>query len=56
MYTGTLINDLMTTVEQVERNVRQVAVERELHEIFCMQVPVNESDQIFARQVFMGAA
>jgi hypothetical protein len=56
MYTGTLITDLMTAVERAERNVRQVAVERELHEIFSMQIPVTEGDQIFARQVFMGAA
>jgi hypothetical protein len=56
MYTGTLISDLMTTVERVEQNAQQVAVERELHEIFSMQLPVSERGQIFARQVFMGAA
>jgi hypothetical protein len=56
MYTGTLINDLMTTVERVEQNERQIAVERELHEIFSMQILMTEGDQIFARQFFMGAA
>jgi len=56
MYTGTLIKDLMTTAERVEQNARQIAVEGELHEIFSMQIPVTEGEQIFARQVFMGAA
>ena len=56
MYTGTLITDLMMTVERVEQNVRQSAVERELHEIFSMQIPVAEGERIFTGQVFMGAA
>jgi hypothetical protein len=56
MFTGTLINDLMATVERAEQNVRQIADERELHEIFSMQIPVTEGGQIFARQAFMGAA
>jgi hypothetical protein len=53
MHTGTLISDLMATVEQVGLAAqRQEAADRqELHSIFAMQIPVNEGDQ-----VFMGAA
>jgi hypothetical protein len=53
MYTGTLINDLMATVEQVGQKVqqRQTAEQYELHAIFAMQIPMAEGDQIF-----MGAA
>ncbi len=53
MYTGTLINDLMATVEQVglRTQQQQVAEQGELHAIFAMQIPVHENDQIF-----MGAA
>ena len=53
MYTGTLINDLMATVEQVRQKVqqRQAAEQYELHAIFAMQIPMAESDQLF-----MGAA
>ncbi len=53
MYTGTLIGDLMATVEQAELRAEQqrVAVDQELHAIFAMQIPVTEGDQ-----VFMGAA
>jgi hypothetical protein len=53
MYTGTLISDLMATVEQVGLRMqeRQASEQQELHAIFAMQIPVTESDQIF-----MGAA
>jgi hypothetical protein len=53
MYTGTLIRDLMATVEQAELRAEQYrsANDRELHAIFAMQIPVTEGDQ-----VFMGAA
>ena len=53
MYTGTLISDLMETVDQVglRTQQQQVAEQRELHGIFAMQIPVHENDQIF-----MGAA
>jgi hypothetical protein len=53
MYTGTLINDLMATVEQVRETVQQRQAEEqyELHAIFAMQIPMAESDQLF-----MGAA
>ena len=52
MYTGTLIRDLTVTVERVEERSRQqlVADERELHEIFAMQIASPGG------QVFMGAA
>jgi len=53
MYTGTLIGELMATVEQAERRAEhsRIASERELPAIFALQVPITESDQ-----VFMGAA
>ena len=53
MYTGTLINDLMATVERAEQKAEQqrVAYERELHAIFAMQIPLSQGDQ-----VLMGAA
>ncbi len=53
MHTGTLISDLMATVERVGQKTRQqrTAEQEELHAIFSMQIPVPDSDQIF-----MGAA
>jgi len=53
MYTGTLISDLMATVERAQQRVEQqrMAEQRELHEIYSMQIPVLQSDR-----VFMGAA
>jgi hypothetical protein len=53
MYSGTLIRDLMSTVERVEQRVerKRVAEERELHVIFSMQIPVERSERIY-----MGAA
>ena len=53
MYTGTLISDLMATVERVGQKVerQRVADDRELRAIFAMQIPVVEGDQIY-----MGAA
>jgi hypothetical protein len=53
MHTGTLIRDLMATVERVERAgpQQEAADQQELHAIFAMQIPVTKSDQ-----VFMGAA
>jgi hypothetical protein len=53
MYTGTLISDLMATVERVEHaaHQQQIAEEQELHAIFAGQFPVTQNDQ-----VFMGAA
>jgi len=53
MYTGTLIQDLMAIVDQAEQRAEQqrIAEQRELHEIFSMQIPVTELDR-----VYMGAA
>ena len=53
MYKGTLIQDLMAIVDQAEQRAEQqrIAEQRELHEIFSMQIPVTELDR-----VYMGAA
>ncbi|MGO9083759.1 MAG: hypothetical protein ACLQBK_00895 [Candidatus Sulfotelmatobacter sp.] len=57
MYTGTLIRDLMATVEQAElraeqrERLRRMEEEQELRAIFAMQIPIIEGDH-----VFMGAA
>ena len=53
MYTGTLITDLLTVVQQAERTVRrhQTALDEELHAIFSMQIPIIDGDQLL-----MGAA
>jgi hypothetical protein len=57
MFTGTLIRDLMATVEQVERRLELqhaaelLAEKQELHAIFSMQIPVVLNDR-----VYMGAA
>jgi hypothetical protein len=51
MYTGTLIQDLMAVVERVERKAEQRRMDKELHEIYSMQIPIADGDHIF-----MGAA
>ena len=52
MHTGTMISDLMATVERVEQKAATAGtIAEELHAIFSMQIPVAEGDQ-----VFMGAA
>lgn len=53
MYTGTLIRDLMATVERAEQTAEQkrLADMHELHRIYALQVPVTRADQIL-----MGAA
>jgi hypothetical protein len=53
MYTGTLIRDLMATVERAKLRAdeQRVAEERELQEIFAMQIPVVED-----REFLRGAA
>jgi len=53
MYTGTLIRDLLATVERTEHRVRQkqVADERELQMLFDIQIP-GLQDEAF----FVGAA
>ncbi len=47
MYTGTLITDLTVAVERAEQKAEQRRITEELHEIFTMQIPVNEGDQVF---------
>jgi hypothetical protein len=51
MYTGTLIEDLIATVERIEKKLEQRRIDEELHEIFSMRIPTSESDRIL-----MGAA
>jgi hypothetical protein len=53
MYTGTLIQDLMTIVDRAEQRAEQqrIADEQELCAVFAMQIPLTESDT-----VLMGAA
>jgi hypothetical protein len=53
MYTGTLIRDLMATVERVELGVRQqqLVEEMELQRMFELQEP-----PMWSRQMFAGAA
>ena len=53
MYTGTLIEDLMAAVDQAQAKAKQrrISEARELHEIFSMQIPIQDDGQIL-----MGAA
>ena len=46
MYTGTVIHDLMKTAERVANQAEQ-QIKEELHEIFTMQVAINEDDQVY---------
>jgi len=48
MYTGTLINDLMTTVERAERGAlqKQIVDELELQRLFELQAPQMQSEPI----------
>ena len=48
MYTGTLIRDLMATVERAEKRAEQqrIAEEKELREIFSMQILLAEGDRV----------
>jgi hypothetical protein len=50
MYTGTLINDLMATVERAERGAfqKQIVDEMELVRMFDLQVPQMHGEPIFA--------
>jgi hypothetical protein len=50
MYTGTLIQDLMTTVDRAEQLVRQrqITEEMELQRLFELQVPVMQGEGILA--------
>ena len=53
MYTGTLIKDLMATVERAERGAlqKQIVDELELGRLFELQIP-----QLQSEQVLVGAA
>jgi hypothetical protein len=46
MYTGTLIENLMATVERAEKKLEQKRIDAELHEIFTMPIAVNEGNDI----------
>jgi hypothetical protein len=48
MYTGTLIKDLMMTVERAERRAqqRQITEERELQRLFELQVPAMQGERV----------
>jgi len=46
MYTGTLIRDLMKTAERVNHLAEQ-HIKEELHEIFTMQVPIEDGNQVY---------
>jgi len=50
MYTGTLINDLMATVERAERRAQQKKIvdEMELRRMFELQLPQMHSEPVFA--------
>ena len=51
MHTGTMISDLMATVERAEQKARELVMEQELHAIYGMQIPVTDGNHMF-----MGAA
>ena len=53
MYTGTLIGDLMATVERAElvAERQRLSEDQELHAIFAMQIPFTDGDR-----VLLGAA
>ena len=50
MYTGTLIKDLMATVEWAERGARQKRIvdEMELRRLFELQLPQMNREAVFA--------
>jgi len=50
MYTGTLIQDLMTMVERAERAVcgQQVSEVMELQRLYELQIPSIQGDEVFA--------
>jgi len=50
MYTGTLIRELMATVEQAEMRVEQRRCydERELERIYQLQVPALRNERVLA--------
>jgi hypothetical protein len=50
MYTGTLIKDLMVTVERAERRAKhqRIVEELELQRLFELGIPEMQSETVFA--------
>jgi hypothetical protein len=50
MYTGTLIKDLMATVEQAERRVQQIRIvdEMELRRMYALEIPETHREPAYA--------
>jgi len=46
MYTGTLISDLMKTAARVSNSAER-QIKEELHEIFTMQVPIEDGNRVY---------
>jgi hypothetical protein len=48
MYTGTIITDLMEAVDRAERRAleERIVDDRELHEIFAMEIPISDGDRL----------
>ena len=49
MYTGTLIRDLMATVERTEQSAEQkrIADERELQRLYRLQIPYTHDERFY---------
>ena len=47
MYTGTVISELIETVEHAEQMAEQQRIAEELREIFSMQIPIEPNDPVF---------
>ena len=57
MYTGTVISELIETVEHAEVMAEQQRLAEELREIFSMQIPIEPNESIEPNgQAYMGAA
>jgi hypothetical protein len=57
MYTGTVISELIETVEHAEQMAEQHRIAEELREIFSMQIPIEPNESIGpSGQAYMGAA
>jgi hypothetical protein len=57
MYTGTVITELIETVEHAEQMAEQQRIAEELREIFSMQISIEPNEPIESNgQTFMGAA
>lgn len=57
MYTGTVISELIETVEHAEQMAEQQRIAEELREIFSMQIPIEPNESIEPNgRAYMGAA